>query len=114
MIRGSDPSPGAGSTYKGDGIRLFKASKYLQEGGPTPGTVTDITEETFSVQALGGCVRVGRVQPRGSAKIMAPEWMSLGGGGGGVYFCICHALRGIILVAMGFLELIFFVFCWRI
>ena len=76
MIRGSDPSPGAGSTYKGDRIRLFKASKYLQEGGSMPGTVTNITEETFSVQALDGCVRVGRVQPRGSAKIMAPEWVS--------------------------------------
>ena len=88
MIRGSDPSPGAGSTYKGDGIRLFKASKYLQEGGPTPGTVTDITEETFSVQALGGCVRVGRVQPRGSAKIMAPEWTSLVGLGVGDIFGI--------------------------
>lgn len=76
MIRGSDPSPGAGSTYKGNTIRLFKASKYLREGDSIPGKVTDITEEAFSVQAPGGCVKIGRVQPHGSVKIMASEWIS--------------------------------------
>ena len=74
MIRGGDPSPGSGTTFDGKAIQLFKAGKVDGDASRQAGEVTEITEEGFIVAARGGTISVGRVQPEGARKIMAPEW----------------------------------------
>ena len=76
MIRGGDPSPGANSTLDGETVSFFRARK--TDGGDTgaaPGEVTEVNENGFAVAANGGSIFVGRVQPAGGRKLMAPEWI---------------------------------------
>lgn len=77
MIRGADPTPGANSTLGGDAVSFFRARK--TDGGAagaSPGEVAEVGENGFTVAANGGSIFVGRVQPAGGPKVMAPEWMA--------------------------------------
>ncbi len=74
MIRGSDPSPGAGSTFGGDTLRLYRASKSDAQPVAEPGVITDVTDEGFRIAANGGSIFVGRVQSGRNRKVPAPEW----------------------------------------
>ena len=74
MIRGSDPSPGAGATFGGDTLRLYRASKSDAQPEADPGVITDVTDEGFRIAANGGSIFVGRVQPGRNRKVPAPEW----------------------------------------
>ena len=75
LIRGGDPSPGAGSTFEGKKIRFYRARKGDQTTGGRPGQVTEVSEDAFGVAAVGGTIFVQRVQPEGSRKVMASEWI---------------------------------------
>ena len=75
MIRGSDPSPGAGTTFGGDALRLFRASKAEGEAAGAPGEICEATDEGFGVAANGGSIFVRRVQAGRNRKVSAPEWM---------------------------------------
>ena len=75
LVRGSDPSPGAGTTFEGNKIRLFRTEKRDGDGGTGSGGVAEVTEEGFGIAAVGGTLFVHRVQPEGSAKIVASEWV---------------------------------------
>ena len=76
LIRGTDPSPGAGTTFEGSKLQLFRASRRDGDTGRPPGEVTEVTGDGFAVAAEGGSIFVGRVQPEGSRKVMAPEWIA--------------------------------------
>ena len=75
MVRGGDPSPGSGTTFDGKAVQFFKAGRLDRDTAKQAGEVTEITEEGFTVAAKGGAITVGRVQPEGARKIMAPEWI---------------------------------------
>ena len=75
LIRGGDPSPGAGSTFEGKKIRFYRARRGDQTTGGRPGQVTEVSEDAFGVAAVGGTIFVQRVQPEGSRKVMASEWI---------------------------------------
>lgn len=75
LVRGADPSPGAGTTFKGSKIQFFRAGKNDGDTGKSPGEIVGVTDSSFEVAADGGSIVVGRVQPEGARKIMASEWM---------------------------------------
>ena len=75
LVRGSDPTPGAGTTFRGAKVQLFRASKLEGGNDEAPGVVSEVSDEGFGIAAEGGTLFVRRVQPEGSAKIMAPEWV---------------------------------------
>ena len=74
-IRGGDPSPGAASTLDGQQVQFFRTEIRAGEGGGEPGQVTEITDDGFAVAAGNGTLFVRRVQPAGSGKVMAPDWV---------------------------------------
>ena len=74
MVRGSDPSPGANSSLDGSNVAFFRAAKTVGDPGRPAGEVLDVNDTGFEVAARGGSILVGRVQPEGSKKVMAPEW----------------------------------------
>ena len=74
LIRGSDPSPGAGTTFGGKKLRLYRAELRDAEDTGDSGEVTEVTDEAFGICARGGTIFVHRVQTEGSGKIMASEW----------------------------------------
>ena len=79
LIRGSDPSPGAGTTLDGASIQFYRAAKRDGESGRAAGEVAEITNEGFALAAKGGTLLIDGVQPEGSGKVMAPEWVEAAG-----------------------------------
>ncbi len=75
LIRGADPSPGAGTTFDGKKIQLFRASKADGDTGKAPGEVVEVTDDGFRIAAAAGSILVGRVQAEGARKVMSPEWV---------------------------------------
>lgn len=69
LIRGTNPSPGASTTYKGTPFKIFDVALVKDGQNKTPGTVTDIGKEGIRVALKGGTLVIKRVQPKGSPKI---------------------------------------------
>jgi methionyl-tRNA formyltransferase len=68
LIRGTNPSPGASTTFKGTPFKIFD-SALVKNGGGVPGQVTNISKEGISVALKDGTLLIKRVQPKGSPKI---------------------------------------------
>ncbi|HKI99748.1 MAG TPA: methionyl-tRNA formyltransferase [bacterium] len=74
LIRGANPQPGAWTTFGGKTVQIFESRKV--SGGGTPGEVTVVSGETFTVAAQGGQIEVQRVRPEGAPKQTAAEFAS--------------------------------------
>lgn len=72
LIRGTNPAPGAWTTFNGDELGIFDSVRVPGDG--ISGRIREITEDGISVQAVGGRVLVKRVRPAGEAKMAASEW----------------------------------------
>lgn len=77
LIRGSDPSPGAGATYEGKKIRFYGTERRPDDIVGWPGEVTGVTDRGFTVAANGGALLIRRVHPEGGSKMTASEWAAL-------------------------------------
>lgn len=72
LIRGTNPSPGAWTTFKGAKLGIFDSARAPGDG--ISGRVRAISDNGIEVQCVGGRVLVKRVRPEGGAKITANEW----------------------------------------
>ena len=79
LVRGSDPSPGAGTTYRGSGVRYYGAERWPNGPHGRPGEVIEISDRGFAVAAQGGSLFVRRVQPGRDRKMAAGDWASATG-----------------------------------
>ncbi len=77
LIRGTDPAPGAWTTWQGKTLQLFDCTRTSAAG--RPGEITEIGEQGITVVAGLGGVRVGRVRFDGGAKLAAAEFASAEG-----------------------------------
>ncbi len=78
LIRGTNPQPGAWTVHKGETLQIFDSAK-LDDAGGTPGEVTAVDDEGFTVAAQGGAIRVMRVRPEGQGKIAGAEFAAASG-----------------------------------
>ena len=76
LIRGADPQPGAWSTYQGLVIQIYDGFKITAAGPDTPGVVTAIEDDRFTVAAQGGRIEIQRVRPAGKQKVGAAEFVA--------------------------------------
>ena len=74
LVRGSDPSPGSGTSLRGSKVRLYATSPILGDPERPAGEVNGLTDEGFTVAANGGSLLVRRVRPAGQGKLPATEW----------------------------------------
>lgn len=72
LIRGTNPQPGAWTTYKGEVLKIFDCS--MSEVSGTPGEVKEISEDGITVGLKGGSVLVKRVKPENDKKINSYEY----------------------------------------
>lgn len=72
LIRGTNPAPGAWTTFNGAELGIFDSERVPGDG--ISGRIREITDDGISVQAVGGRVLVKRVRPAGEAKMPATEW----------------------------------------
>lgn len=77
LIRGTNPAPGAWTTYKGAKLGIFDAARVPGDG--ISGRIRAITEDGIEVQSIGGRILVKRVRPEGGGKVSAAEWAAEAG-----------------------------------
>ena len=79
LIRGTNPQPGATTFLRKQKLKIFDAA--LITSGQTgvidasPGEVAEITVDGFTIAAVKGAIIVKRVQPAGSPKVKASEFV---------------------------------------
>ena len=72
LIRGTNPSPGAWTTFGGAEVGVFDCQRV--EGDGVSSRVVDVSEDGVTVQCIGGRILVKRVRPAGGGKVPAAEW----------------------------------------
>lgn len=75
LIRGTNPQPGASTTWQGQKLKILDSELIKSAPPGAPGEVTSISEGGFAVACRGGSIMVKRVQPAGSGKISAAEFI---------------------------------------
>lgn len=77
LIRGTNPAPGAWTTFKGEELGIFDSAR--TQGDGVSGKIVSIAEDGFEVQCIGGRVLVKRVRPAGGDKQAASDWVASAG-----------------------------------
>lgn len=77
LIRGANPQPGAVAYLKGAKVKIFDCEPRLELTGEKPGEIVETSDKGFAVSTAQGSILVKRVQPEGSPKISAPEYIQL-------------------------------------
>ena len=72
LIRGTNPQPGAWTTYNGEVLKIFDCS--MSEVSGSPGEVKEISEDGITVGLKGGSILVKRVKPENDKKINSYEY----------------------------------------
>jgi len=62
LIRGSDPQPGAFTTFRGVKISLYEASLILKPVEKVPGEIITVEKEGLQIVAKGGILKVGKLR----------------------------------------------------
>ncbi|HIP79868.1 MAG TPA: methionyl-tRNA formyltransferase [Kiloniellaceae bacterium] len=81
LIRGTNPQPGAWTTFNGNEVKIFDSRKV--EGAGDPGSVIAAEGGSFTVAAGGGAIRIDRVRPHDDKKISAGDFAAKAGLGVG-------------------------------
>jgi methionyl-tRNA formyltransferase len=76
VIRGCNPSPGAVTSFKGQQVKILDCEKRDVSGPEAPGMITQVEDDGVLVAANGGSIFVKRLQPAGSAKMTAEEFVA--------------------------------------
>jgi len=77
LIRGTNPAPGAWTTFKGEELGIFDSVR--ADGDGVSSKVIAISDDGITIQAIGGRVLVKRVKPAGGGKQPASEWAASSG-----------------------------------
>ncbi|MDI6852167.1 MAG: methionyl-tRNA formyltransferase [Deltaproteobacteria bacterium] len=75
FIRGTDPQPGATTTFRGEKVKLYNA-KFLEEAhSAQPGEILEVTDKGLKVAVQGGAVLVTRFRTKDLGKVKAPDFI---------------------------------------
>lgn len=72
LIRGTNPQPGAWTTFAGTEVQIYESER--ADGDGPAGEVVSVSPEGVTIQAKGGRVLVKRVRPKGGEKQDAAAW----------------------------------------
>ncbi len=79
LIRGTNPQPGATTSYRSNKLKVFDSELHTGEVKGSPGEVIEVAAPGFLVAAPGGAILIKRVQPAGSPKIAAADFIAQSG-----------------------------------
>lgn len=79
LIRGTNPQPGAATSYGDIEFKVFDSERRTGDIKGAPGEVIEVAESGFLVAAPGGAILIKRVQPEGSPKIAAADFTAQSG-----------------------------------
>jgi methionyl-tRNA formyltransferase len=76
LIRGTDPQPGAWTTYHGTKIKLYSARPLPSIVDGPPGKITDIVDGNLIVSLKDASLQIGQIKPEGCSKMTASEYVA--------------------------------------
>lgn len=76
LIRGSDPQPGANTTFEGKTISLYQPSFSKTSTNNKPGTISSLDKDGLCISVNGGTLKIGRIRSKDYGKIPASEYAS--------------------------------------
>lgn len=79
LIRGTNPHPGAVTSFGGREFKVFDSALFPGETGAVPGEIIAVTGAGFLVSAPGGAVLIKRVRAKGCSKTPAAEFVAQNG-----------------------------------
>jgi len=79
LIRGTNPQPGAVTGYGRTKFKIFDSELRTGDVKGSPCEIIEITKAGFLVAAPGGAILIKRVQPAGSPKIAAADFIAQSG-----------------------------------
>jgi methionyl-tRNA formyltransferase len=74
LIRGTNPRPGASTTYQGERLKIFDSRLVGSVPEEAPGEIVLVSDDGFSVACQDGSILVRQVQSSGSAKVSAADF----------------------------------------
>jgi len=75
FIRGTDPQPGATTTFKGEKVKLYNA-RFLEETHQAqPGEILEVSDKGLKVAVQGGALLISRLRTKELGKVKAPEFI---------------------------------------
>ena len=77
LIRGTNPAPGAWTTYNGAELGVFDCARVPGDG--ISSRIRAISDDGIEVQCIGGRILIKRVRPAGEGKVAANEWAATAG-----------------------------------
>ena len=77
LIRGTNPQPGAWTTFDGFELKIYDCAKVDADG--SAGEVLDVAEDSFTVGTAGGGIQIKRVRPHDDKKISAADFIANSG-----------------------------------
>ena len=72
LIRGTNPAPGAWTTWGGEELGIFDCARVPGDGPSAK--IMDVSDDGVTVQCIGGRIQIKRVRPAGQGKVPAAEW----------------------------------------
>lgn len=72
LIRGTNPAPGAWTTFDGSELGVFDC--VCVPGDGISSRVMEVSDDGVTVQCIGGRIQIKRVRPAGEGKLAAAEW----------------------------------------
>lgn len=75
LIRGLNPWPSAYTSYNGKLLKIWKGNVIYDDTGKTPGEITDVTNDSFSVACGKNTLKILEVQLEGKKRMTAEEFL---------------------------------------
>ena len=75
LIRGLNPWPSASTTWNEKTMKIWDADVVDEEKTAEPGTIIEVTKQTFSVQTGEGALRINELQIPGKKKMSADAFL---------------------------------------
>ena len=76
FIRGTDPQPGATTTFRGEKVKVYNARFVEEEHQARPGEILEINPDLgIFVAVQGGAVRLTRFRTKELGKVKAPDFI---------------------------------------
>ncbi len=74
LIRGTNPQPGAWTTFDGDELKIFDCAKTDASGAP--GEITAVSDDGITVATQDGGILIKRVKPHDDKKISSSDFVA--------------------------------------
>jgi methionyl-tRNA formyltransferase len=75
FIRGTDPQPGATTTFRGEKVKLYNAQFLEEAHSARPGEILEVKDKGLKVAVQGGAVLITRFRTKDLGKVKAPDFI---------------------------------------